>query len=117
MRLSKVKELLRDQGYLDQRQLFSYATAAGTIHGSSFQNLVGAAFLDGSLTLFGAKTDGSLGDVLAVIPKADITEFQQKNRFLYPYTSITWAQGSLRFYNYDKKVWKEGLTAVGLEEA
>ena len=114
MRLSQVKQQLTAQGYLDQRQLFSYATAAGTIENRSFQNLVGAAFLDGTITLFGAKTDGSLGEILAVISGSDVTDFQQKNRFLYPYTALSWPQGSLRFYNYDKKVWNQGLTAAGL---
>ena len=114
MRLSKVKEQLVGSGYLDVLQLFSYATAAGTIQGGSYQNLIGAAFIEGRVALFQAKTDGSVGEVLAVISSADITGFQQKNRFLYPYTEISWTNGCLRFYNYDKKVWKQGLTILGL---
>ncbi len=116
MRLSKVKEQLKARGQLDDRQLFSYATAAGTIRGESYQNLVGAAFLSGTLILLQAKTDGTVGEILAVIPQESVTGFQQKNRFLYPYTEITWPEGRLRFYNYDKKIWKQGIAALGLEQ-
>lgn len=44
MRLSEVKKNLDSTGLLDDRQLFSYATCAGTLLGKSYQNLVGAAF-------------------------------------------------------------------------
>lgn len=114
MRLSQVKSQLRDRGQLDARELFSYATAVGTLNGTSFQNLMGAAFTQSQLILFSAKTDGSLGDVLLRVPYSALEQFLQKHRFLYSYTSFTCGSTSLRFYNYDKKVFLRGFSEAGI---
>ena len=114
MRLSQVTDKLRSQGYLDSRKLFSYATAVGSLSGRDFQNLMGIAFQATALTLFSAKTDGSVGDVLLEVPYDRIQSFRQKHRFLYSYTSFTCGSTSLRFYNYDKKVFLRGFSEAGI---
>ncbi len=116
MRLSEVTCQLHTQGYLDDRMLFSYATAVGTLSGESFQNLMGIAFQTSYLTLFSAKTDGSVGDVLLELPYDRIQLFRQKHRFLYSYTEFTVNDTQLRFYNYHKKVFRQGFADAGLED-
>ena len=114
MRLSQVIEQLAE--YLDDRRLFSYATAVGTLSGSSFQNLMGIAFGPSSLTLFTAKTDGSVGEILLELPYDRIQFFRQKHRFLYSYTEFSAEDTRLRFYNYNKKVFRQGFADAGLED-
>ena len=115
MRLSQVTDKLLSQGYLDSRKLFSYATAVGSLSGRDFQNLMGIAFQATALTLFSAKTDGSVGDVLLEVPYDRIQSFRQKHRFLYSYTEFTVDDTHLRFYNYNKKLLRQGFTDAGLE--
>lgn len=115
MRLSQVTDKLLSQGYLDSRKLFSYATAVGSLSGRDFQNLMGIAFQATALTLFSAKTDGSVGDVLLEVPYDRIQSFQQKHRFLYSYTEFTVDDTHLRFYNYNKKLLRQGFADAGLE--
>ena len=114
MRLSQVVAQLAE--YLDDRRLFSYATAVGTLSGSSFQNLMGIAFGPSRLTLFSAKTDGSVGEILLELPYDRIQFFRQKHRFLYSYTELSAGDTQLRFYNYNKKVFRQGFTDAGLED-
>lgn len=116
MRLSQVTDKLLSQGYLDSRKLFSYATAVGSLSGKDFQNLMGIAFQSTALTLFSAKTDGSVGDVLLEVPYDRIQSFQQKHRFLYSYTEFTVDDTHLRFYNYNKKLLRQGFADAGLED-
>ena len=111
MRLSEVKKQLHAAGLLDDRQLFTYATGAGTLLGKNYQNLVGAAFRGNTLTLLQAKTDGSVGDILLSVQLGDLERFTQKHRFLYSYTEFSWGNTALRFYNYDKKVFLQGFSA------
>ena len=115
MRLSQVTDKLLSQGYLDSRKLFSYATAVGSLSGRDFQNLMGIAFQATALTLFSAKTDGSVGDVLLEVPYDRIQSFRQKHRFLYSYTEFTVDDTHLRFYNYNKKLLRQGFADAGLE--
>ena len=114
MRLSQVMEQLTE--YLDNRRLFSYATAVGKLSGTSFQNLMGVAFGASELALFSAKTDGSVGELLLKIPYAQIQAFRQKTRFLYSYTEFSFETTTLRFYNYNKKVFRRGFSDAGLED-
>ena len=116
MRLSHVTDKLLSQGYLDSRKLFSYATAVGSLSGKDFQNLMGIAFQAAGLTLFSAKTDGSVGDVLLEVPYDRMQSFRQKHRFLYSYTEFTVDDTHLRFYNYNKKVFRQGFADAGLED-
>ena len=116
MRLSQVTDKLLSQGYLDSRRLFSYATAVGSLSGRDFQNLVGIAFQATALTLFSAKTDGSVGDVLLEVPYDRIQSFWQKHRFLYSYTEFAVDDTRLRFYNYNKKILRQGFADAGLED-
>ncbi len=111
MRLSEVKKNLDSTGLLDDRQLFSYATCAGTLLGKSYQNLVGAAFSGNTLTLLQAKTDGTVSEVLLTVPLDGLGQFTQKHRFLYSYTELTYQDSTLRFYNYDKMVFLQGFSA------
>ena len=83
MHLSHVTDKLLSEGYLDSRKLFSYATAVGSLSGKDFQNLMGIAFQNAGLTLFSAKTDGSVGDVLLTVPYDRIQLCRQKHRLLY----------------------------------
>ena len=114
MRLSQVVAQLAE--YLDDRRLFSYATAVGTLSGSSFQNLMGIAFGPSRLTLFSAKTDGSVGEILLELPYDRIQFFRQKHRFLYSYTELSAGDTQLRFYNYNKKVFRQGFADAALED-
>ena len=116
MRLSQVTDKPLSQGYLDSRKLFSYATAVGSLSGRDFQNLMGIAFQATALTLFSAKTDGSVGDVLLEVPYDRIQSFRQKHRFLYSYTEFTVDDTHLRFYNYNKKLLRQGFADAGLED-
>lgn len=116
MRLSQVTAQLREQGYLDGRSLFSYATAVGTLSGRSFQNLMGVAFGSDTLFLFSAKTDGSIGTLLLSLPYRSLRDFRQKHRFLYSYTEFASGDTQLRFYNYNKKVFRQGCSDAGLED-
>ncbi len=116
MRLSEVKKLLKDQGKLDQRELISYATLAGTVHGESFQNIVGAVFEEKCLSLYRADIHGGLGDVLATIPYDLMEQFQLKHRFLYSFTEFSAPCGQFRFYSYDKAVFLRGFRDAGLVE-
>ena len=116
MRLSQVTDKLLSQGYLDSRKLFSYATAVGSLSGRDFQNLMGIAFQATALTLFSAKTDGSVGDVLLEVPYDRIQSFRQKHRFLYSYTEFTVDDTHLRFYNYNKKLLLQGFADAGVED-
>lgn len=116
MRLSQVTDKLLSEGYLGSRKLFSYATAVGSLSGKSFQNLIGLAFQDSALTLFSAKTDGSVGDVLLAVPYDRIQLFRQTHRFLYSYTEFAVDNTHLRFYNYNKKVFRQGFANAGLED-
>ena len=114
MRLSQVIEQLTES--LDSRKLFSYATAVGILSGTSFQNLMGIAFGPSKLTLFSAKTDGSVGKILLELPYDRIQTFRRKHRFLYSYTEFSTGDTRLRFYNYNKKVFRQGFTDAGLED-
>ena len=114
MRLSQVLEELNE--YLDSRKLFSYATAVGTLSGNSFQNLMGIAFGPSRLTLFSAKTDGSIGEILLELSYDRIQTFRQKQRFLYSYTEFSAGDARLRFYNYNRKVFRQGFADAGLED-
>lgn len=114
MTIKKVREMLVEKGLLDHRQLMCYATVAGTIQGCSFQNLTAVVFAAESMTLYTAKTDGSIGDPLIVIPYSGITGFTLKNRILYPYASLSYARDQMRFYNYDKRVFSTGFHDAGL---
>lgn len=114
MRLSQVLEELNE--YLDSRKLFSYATAVGTLSGNSFQNLMGIAFGLSRLTLFSAKTDGSIGEILLELSYDRIQRFRQKHRFLYSYTEFSAGDTRLRFYNYNRKVFRQGFADAGLED-
>ena len=116
MRLSQVTDKLLSEGYLDSRELFSYATAVGSLSDKDFQNLMGIAFQAAGLTLFSAKTDGSVGDVLLEVPYDRMQSFRQKHRFLYSYTEFTVDDTHLRFYNYNKKVFHQGFADAGLED-
>ena len=62
MRLSQVKQQLRDAGILDERELFCYATVAGTLEGKTFQTLVGCVFCRDALCRIKAELDGSTGE-------------------------------------------------------
>ncbi len=116
MHLSQVVAQLTAQGYLDGRSLFSYATAVGTLSGRSFQNLIGIAFGTVRLTLFSAKTDGSVDKILLELSYDRIQFFRQKHRFLYSYTEFSAGDTALRFYNYNKKVFRQGIADAGLED-
>lgn len=114
VRISDVKKLLKSQGKLDNRELFSYATLTGIVHGESFQNLVAAVFESDILSLYRAQTDGSVGDLLVSVPYSEMKDFQLKNRFLYSYTSLSSPAGSFRFYSYDKKIFQQGFRDAGM---
>ena len=109
MRISEVKRLLKNEGKLDNRQLFSYATLTGTVRGESFQNLVAVVFGRDQLDLYRAQTDGSVVEILVSVPYSDMKEFQLRHRFLYSFTSFSSPAGSFRFYSYDKKVFLQGF--------
>ncbi len=116
MHLSQVTAQLHEQGYLDDRSLFSYATAVGILSGRSYQNLMGVAFGPDSLFLFSAKTDGSIGALLLSVPYRSLRDFRQKHRFLYSYTEFASGDTQLRFYNYNKNLFHRGCTDAGLED-
>lgn len=112
MRPTQVKKQLTEQGLLDARQLFSYSTGVGTIHGQSFQGLLGICFLAEQVVLLRAETDGRTGDILAQISLRELSHLKVHSRFLYGYIEFSWLDGSLRLYNYDKKVLQNGLAAA-----
>ena len=116
MRLSEVKQMMREQGKLDDRELLCYAKLAGTIQGASFQNLVAVIFSKDTLDLYHANIDGSVGESLISVPYASIKDFQLKHRFWYSYTSFSAPSGSYRFYNYDKHVFIKGFRDATLLE-
>ncbi len=72
---------------------------------------MGAAFSGNTLTLLQAKTDGTVSDVLLTVPLDGLDQFTQRHRFLYSYTEFTYQDSTLRFYNYDKKVFLQGFSA------
>lgn len=116
MKLSSVKSDLLQKGVLDSRQLLSYATMSGTLQGSYFQNIVAVCFQQDRLVLYRANLDNTLGDLLLSCPYNEITGYQAKNRILYGYTEFTFAGDALRFYNYDKKVFRQGFGEGGVAE-
>lgn len=116
MRLSEVKETLKQEGKLDQRGLISYATLTGTVLGESFQNLVAAIFETDTLSLYRAEIDGSVGALLVSVPYCQMTKFQLRHRFLYSFTEFSAESGNFRFYSYDKNVFVRGFRDAGLLE-
>ena len=42
--------------------------------------------------------------------------FRQKHRFLYSYTEFAVDDTRLRFYNYNKKILRQGFADAGLED-
>ena len=114
MRLSQVKQQLRDAGILDARELFCYATVAGTLEGKTFQTLVGCVFREDALSLYKAELDGSTGALLTRYPYGEIKGFVLKNRFWYSCCSFTFGIDNVKFYNYDKKIFLQGFTAAGM---
>ena len=114
MKISDVKKDLTAKSILDDRQLFCYSTLTGVVSGSSFQNLVGIVFRKDEIILYGGNMDGSLKDVICHIPYADIRNFDFTQRFLYSNISFSAGIDTFRFYNYDKKVMKQGFTDAGL---
>ena len=116
MRLSQVKQQLRDAGILDDRELFCYATVAGTLDGKTFQTLVGCVFRDDALSLYKAELDGSTGAMLIRYPYEEIKNLVLKNRFWYSCCSFGFGIDNVKFYNYDKKVFLLGFTDAGMME-
>ena len=116
MRLSQVKQQLRDAGILDERELFCYATVAGTLEGKTFQTLVRCVFCRDALCLLKAELDGSTGEQLIRYPYKEITGFVLKNRFWYSCCSFTYGVDNVKFYNYDKKVFLQGFANAGMME-
>ena len=114
MKISEVKKELTEKGLLDQRQLFCYSTLTGVINGQSFQNLVGIVFGESQMTLYGGNMDGSLKEALVTISYDSIQRFDFHQRFLYAYVSFSAGTDTFRFYNYDKKVMKQGFKDAGL---
>lgn len=114
MKISDVKKKLTADGLLDERQLFCYSTLTGVVNGSSFQNLVGILFGKNEMILLGSNMDGSLKEEICRIPYSYIRNFQFIQRFLYSNISFSAGIDSFRFYNYDKKVMKQGFSDGGL---
>lgn len=114
MRLTEVKAKLREAGILDGRELFCYATAAGTLEGKTFQTLVGCAFTEDALLLLKAELDGTTGQVHARYPYGEIKNFVLKNRFWYSCCSFGFGIDHMKFYNYDKKIFLQGFTEAGI---
>ena len=114
MKISDVKKKLTADGILDDRQLFCYSTLTGVLGGISFQNLVGIVFSQDELILYGANMDGSLKDVILCIPYTTVKNFEFTQRFLYSNVSFSAGIDTLRFYNYDKKIMKQGFEDAGL---
>lgn len=114
MRISDVKKKLTAEGILDDRQLFCYSTLAGVVNGSSFQNLVGIVFSEDKMLLYGANMDGSLKELVTSVPYSVIKNFDFTQRFLYSNVSFSAGIDTFRFYNYDKKVMKQGFLDAGL---
>lgn len=116
MRLSEVKEMMKQDGKLDARGLLCYSTLTGTIQEQNFQNLVAVVFSETDLNLYRANMDGSVGEILVSIPYTAIQAFQLKHRFWYSFTEFTAPAGNFRFYNYDRKVFIQGFRDAGLLE-
>lgn len=114
MKISDIKKELSAAGILDDRQLFCYSTLTGVINGVAFQNLVGIVFRKDEICLYGANMDGSLKDILLKVPFSKIQNFEFTQRFLYSNVSFSAGIDTFRFYNYDKKVMKQGFTEAGL---
>lgn len=114
MKISQVKTNLTGEGILDERQLFCYSTLAGVIGGSSFQNLVGIVFAETELQLYGANMDGSLKELILRVPFSAIKNFNFAEKFLYSNVSFSAGIDTFRFYNYDKKIMKQGFKDAGL---
>ena len=114
MKISEVKKNLTEDKILDDRQLFCYSTLAGTVNGSSFQNLVGVVFATEELILYGANMDGSLNEELTRVSFSAMRNFNFTQRFLYSNISFSAGIDTFRFYNYDKKVMKQGFSDANL---
>ena len=114
MTLNQAKKSLIDQGKLDERQLFSYATLSGNIYGNTFQNLVAVVFDKEFLSLYHAKTDGSVGDLYVQAAYNDMENLVIKHRFLYSFTQFTAEGNQFRFYSYNKSVFIKGFSDAGL---